>query len=151
MSEKAHGIDPARLNPGETVLREIASDKRLYWRDHAVMALASTLIIGLVLWVMDNEYAAIGAMGAILAIGVRGLYLASEQLSARWWLTSQRLLLPGNRAVTLLEIETARRLIGDVQIITRAGDKHLLKHIANADALVEAIASARDKRRKAVK
>ena len=39
-------------------------------------------------------------------------------------------------------------LLGDVQLITRSGDKHLLKHVANGPALVEKILQARDRRAK---
>ncbi len=136
------------LEKGEKLLREIASDRGRYWRDHGVLALVGMAGLGIVLWAIGSPYVAIGALGAPLAIGVRGAYLASEQLSARWWLTSQRLLLPDGRAVGLLEIETVRRLFGDVQIVTRSGDKHLLKHIADPAGLVAEIEAAQAKRAK---
>jgi hypothetical protein len=137
-----------KLDKGEKVLHEIAGDRGRYWRDHAAMALVGMVAVAAVLWLIGNEFVAVGALGALLAIGARGLYLASEQLKARWWLTSQRLVLPDNRSVMLLEIETVRPLMGDVQIVTRAGDKHLIKHVADAAGLVAAIRGARDKRRK---
>lgn len=136
------------LEQGEKLLREIASDRATYWRDHGIMALAGMAAVGVVLLIMGSAHVAIGALGAVAAIGVRGAYLASEQLAARWWLTDRRLLLPGGRAVNLLEIETARRLFGDVQIVTAGGDKHLLKHVADAPQVAADILAARDKRRK---
>jgi len=78
---------------------------------------------------------------------VRAVYLASEALANRWWLTDRRLILPdGKRAVMLLEVTTVRRLMGDVQLITRAGDKHLLRHVADPAGVVAAITAARDRR-----
>ena len=139
---------PPDLEQGEKLLREIASDRGRYWRDHGVLALLGMVAVGGVLLAMGNPHAAIGALGAPLAIGARAAYLASEQLGNRWWLTSQRLWLPGGRAVGLMEIATARKLLGDVQIITRAGDKHLIRHIADPSALVAKIEAARDKRAK---
>lgn len=139
---------PPDLEHGEKLLREIASDRGRYWRDHGVLAILGMVAVGGVLLALGNPHAAIGALGAPLAIGVRAAYLASEQLGNRWWLTSQRLLLPGGRALGLMEIATARRLMGDVQIITRNGDKHLLRHIADPAGLVAAIEAARDKRAK---
>lgn len=136
------------LAKGEKLLREIASDRGRYWRDHGVLALAGMVLVGGVLWAIGNPHVAIGSLGAVLAVGVRGAYLYSEQMKARWWLTSQRVVLPGGRSVGLLEVETVRRLLGDVQIVTRGGDKHLMKHIADAAGLVEDIAAARDRRAK---
>ena len=136
------------LEPGEKLRREIASDRGRYWRDHAIMALGGMAGVGVVLTLMGSAHVAIGALGAVLAIGVRAAYLASEQLATRWWLTDRRLIGPGGRVVWLGELETVRRLLGDVQIVTRAGDKHLIKHVADAPAVVAEIAATRDKRRK---
>ncbi len=136
------------LDKGEKLLREIASDRGRYWRDHAVLALLGMAGLGVVLVLIGSPYPAIGALGAPLAIGVRAAYLASEQLGNRWWLTDRRILLPGGRSVGLVELATVRRLMGDVQLITRAGDKYLLRHIARPAALVAEIDAARAKRAK---
>ncbi len=136
------------LAQGEKMLREIRPDRGRYWRDHAVMAAVGMAGVGAVLLAIGSPHAAIGALGAPLAVGARALYLASESLGARWWLTSQRVLLPGARSVGLLEVETVRKLLGDVQIITRSGDKHLLRHIAEPEKLVSDITAARDRRQK---
>lgn len=136
------------LERGEKVLRHIRSDRGRYWRDHGVLGLAGMAGVGIVLWIIGNEFVAIGALGAVLAVGVRALYLQSEQLGHSWWLTNRRLLFPGGRSVMLLEVETARRLFGDVQIITRSGDKHLIRHVADSAGLVTDVLAARDRRRK---
>lgn len=138
------------LEKGEKILREIRADKARYWRDHAMLALVAMVLVGVVLWLIGNEYAALAPVAAIAAIGVRGLYMASEVLGSRWWLTNRRLVLPdGRRSVMLLEIETVRRLMGDIQIITRAGDKHLLKHIGDPESVVGEIVAARKRRKPA--
>ena len=139
------------LEPGEKLLREIVPDRGRYWRAHATLAVAGMAVVGGVLWAIGNPHAAIGALGAPLAVGVRAAYLYSEQMAARWWLTSQRVLLPGGRAVGLLELETVRPLFGDVQLITRSGDKHLLKYVPDAPALAAEITAARDRRQKRAK
>ena len=141
-------LPPPELAKGEKMLREIRPDRGRYWRDHAILALVGMAGVGGVLLAIGSPHAAIGALGAPLAVGARALYLASESLGARWWLTSQRVLLPGARSVGLLEVETVRKLLGDVQIITRSGDKHLLRHIAEPEKLVSDITAARDRRQK---
>lgn len=40
--------------------------------------------------------------------------------------------------------------MGDVQIVAKMGDKHLIKHLADAEAVVQTIEAARAKRAKAV-
>ncbi|MCC5971072.1 MAG: hypothetical protein JJU15_14100 [Pararhodobacter sp.] len=139
------------LEKGEKVLAELRSDRGRYWRDHAVLALLGMTGAGVVLWALGSDHIAIGSLGAVLALAVRGLYLASEQLKSVWVLTDRRLVLPGARSVMLLEIETLRKLMGDMQIITRAGDKHLIKHLADADGVLALIEQARARRAKRVR
>lgn len=134
------------LEEGEKLLAEWRSDRGRYWRDHGVMALVLTAGAGLTLWLIGVEHIAIGALGAVLAVGVRGLYLQGEQMKSVWRLTDRRVILPHGAAVGLMEIETQRRILGDVQLITRAGDKHLLKHLADADAVLAELTRAREKR-----
>ena len=137
------------LEPGEKLLAEFRPDTARYWRDHAIMALLGMGVIGVVLWAMESPHVAIGSLGAVLALAVRGLYLASETRALRWRLTDRRLILPGGqRAIGLLELETARVLLGDVQVISRSGDKHLMKHLADGPGAVAQILAARDKRAK---
>ncbi|MCW1404248.1 hypothetical protein OKA06_18780 [Novosphingobium sp. MW5] len=65
----------------------------------------------------------------------------------RWLLTDRRLILAGGvSSVTLLEIDKARPLLGDVQLITRSGDKHLLKFLADETEVITKIINARDAR-----
>lgn len=140
---------PPILEPGETLVAEIRSDRGRYWRDHGIMAVALMALAGGVLWATGTPYPAIGSLGAILAVGVRAAYLASETLGLRWRLTDRRIILPGGqRSVPLLDLKTARVFFGDVQLITQSGDKHLLKHVAGGPALVEKILKARDRRAK---
>lgn len=134
------------LEKGEKALAEIRTDRGRYWRDHAVLALLGMVGAGAVLWFLGSDHVAIGSLGAVLALAVRGLYLASEQFRAVWVLTDRRIVLPGGRAVMLLEIDTIRKLMGDIQIITRAGDKHLIKHVANPEATIALVDQARARR-----
>lgn len=137
----------AQLDSGETEIAVFRVDKTRYWRDHGIMALVLMALAGAVLWAIDSPYPAIGSLGAILAVTVRAAYLASEAFALRWTLTNRRLILPGGqRAIQLLEIETARILLGDVQVITLSGDKHLLKHLGDAQGVITQILTARDKR-----
>ena len=135
---------PLDLEPGERVIRLIRTDRGRYWRDHGVMAVLGMIGVAAVLALIGNDHVAIGAGGAVLAIAARGAYLASEQFGQCWWLTDRRMILPGARAVRLSELDAARKLLGDVQLVTRGGDKHLLKHVGEPDALIAEILAARD-------
>jgi hypothetical protein len=134
--------------PGEKFLRDIRSDRATFIRDHAVMAVLGMGLVGMVLAVIGSDHVLIGSFGAVLALGVRGLWLYSEQMKFRWVLSNMRLVGPGGRQVYLLELEKVRRLFGDIQIITTSGDKHLIKHIANSEAIVAEIDAARTRRAK---
>lgn len=135
-----------KTEPGETLLADWRPDRARYWRDHAVLGVAAAVGAGLVLWLMAVPAPLVGALGAAGAVAVRAAYLASEVLGQGWQLTDRRVILPGGRAVGLAEIELARNLMGAVQIITRAGDKHLLRHLADPAAALAALERARSRR-----
>ncbi|MCB1361255.1 MAG: hypothetical protein H6899_03930 [Rhodobacter sp.] len=142
-------IDHALLEPGEKRLEDYRPDRGRYWRDHGVMAVGLMALAGGGLWLIGSPYPAIGSLGAILAVAVRALYLAPETLAMHWVLTDRRVILPGGqRAIMLMELQTVRPLLGDVQLITRSGDKHLMKHLPDAAGVVKRILDARDRRAK---
>lgn len=137
------------LEPGEKVLARLQADKGRYWRDHAMLAVVGMAGVGAFLWLIGSEHVAIGSLGAILALAVRGAYLYREQTGMIWHLTDRRLILPdGKRSVMVMEIDTVRRLLGDMQIITRSGDKYLIKHLADTPAAVARIEDAKARRAK---
>ena len=134
---------PPALQDGETLVVEFRADRVVYWRSHLIMAVVLGAAAGLFLLWQGNPYPVAGPLGAVLAIGARAAYLASEALAVVWRLTDRRLIGPGGRQIGLAEIETARPFLGDVQIVTRGGDKHLLKYLADPAAGVAAIDAAR--------
>ena len=136
------------LEKGEKRLIDIRSDRGTYLRDHLVLAVFGMGVVGMVLAVIGSDHWLIGSLGAVLALAVRGAYLYSEQMGVHWVLTDRRLVGPGGRNVYLLELITVRRLFGDVQLVTRAGDKHLIKHVAGAEDVVETIERTRARRAK---
>jgi hypothetical protein len=128
---------------GETVLETFRADRLTYWKSHLIMAVVLGTAAGLFLMCQGNPFPVAGPIGAILAIGARAAYLASEALSDSWALTERRLLGPGGRIVPLSSLQTARPFLGAVQLVTRTGDKHLMKYLANpADAATRILAAA---------
>jgi hypothetical protein len=134
------------LREGETLLAEWPADRGAYWRSHGVMAVLGGLLAGIVLVAIDNPTPWVGPLAAVLALGIRGWYLASEALGYVWRLSDQRLLGPGGRQVPLARIKLARLFLGDVQVITQSGDKYLMKYLADRQAVVAAIDAARGAR-----
>ncbi|MDP2087208.1 MAG: hypothetical protein Q8K20_18595 [Gemmobacter sp.] len=124
-------LDP---EPGEVLLAEFRADRAAYWRGHLVMAALGGILAGAVLVAMDNPSPWVGPVGAVLALLVRGWYMASEALGLRWQLTDRRLIIPGGRAFRLADIVQVRPFLGDVQVVTRQGDKHLIKYQPAATA-----------------
>ena len=119
---------------GEPVRAEFAPDRRTYWRDHAWMAALAMAGGMLILWAIGNPHVWAGAVGGLAAVAIRAWYLSDEELAVRWLLTERRLLGPGGRAVRLAEIATIRILGSAVQVVTQAGDKHLIKYQPDRDA-----------------
>ncbi|MBY4893772.1 hypothetical protein KUL25_13460 [Rhodobacteraceae bacterium N5(2021)] len=105
---------------------------------------AIAMAIGMaILWLIGNPHVWTGAVGGLFAIAVRAFYLASDELKQHWDLTNQRLLGPGGREVELGQIAEVRTILGMVQIITQAGDKHLIKNQAAPEQAIAQIEAAR--------
>lgn len=131
----------APLMEGETVFESFYADRAIYVRDHVVMALLASLGAMLILHWM-NEIWWVGTPAALAAIGVRAFYLASDDLTARWDLTQDRLLGPQGRAVALDDVDQLRALGSALQIVTRGGDKHLIKYLADRETVRTRIEAA---------
>lgn len=117
-------------------------DRGAYLRTNAWLAAAAMAAAMAVLWALGNAHVWTGAVAGLAAIGVRAWYLASEELAVVWELEGGRLTGPGGRQVALNQIETVRKMGSFVQLITRAGDKHLIKYQADPAATVAAIERA---------
>lgn len=132
------------LRRGERIIAQFHPDRITYWRTNAWMA-AVAMALGMgALWIAGNPHIWTGAVGGLFAIAVRAFYLASDELKQRWDLTNQRLLGPGGRAVELGQIAEVRKIMGMVQIITQAGEKHLIKNQAVPEATIARIEAARE-------
>jgi hypothetical protein len=122
----------------ERVVARFTPDRKVYLRDQAIVAVAATALVAAALWAMGNADVWVALIAGPLAIAVRAAYLASEELSAVWELTDRSLNGPG-RSVPLAEIETVRTLGSAKQVITRSGDKHLMKYMADPKAVAARI------------
>ncbi|MEJ6392788.1 hypothetical protein V8J82_05935 [Gymnodinialimonas sp. 2305UL16-5] len=131
------------LDAGEHVIAQFRADKATYWRTNAwVAAFAMAAGMG-ILWVLGNPHVWTGAVGGLAAIAVRALYLASDDLHMRWDLTNQRLLGPGTREISLESIAQLNAVSSMVQVVTIAGDKHLIKNQPDPGTVIAAIEDAR--------
>ncbi len=142
-------MDKDRMSPksalteGEAVLQSFTADRATYIRSSAWLA-AGAMSFGMIaLWAMGNPHIWTGAVGGLAAVGVRTVYLMSEELASRWDLTNQRVLGPGTKAIHLSEIKELNKMGSVVQIVTHAGDKHLIKFQADPTATITAIQSAK--------
>lgn len=132
------------LPAGEAELSRFRPDRTRYIRDHLTMVAAGGLVVVPVLWILsrgDHIWAGIfGVMGAML---IRGLWFYRDVMAMQWLLTDRALIAPGQDRFELSDITVLRRLMGDVQIITRGGRKTLLKHMADPEAVIAQIRAAR--------
>ncbi|MDF0601057.1 hypothetical protein P1J78_09975 [Psychromarinibacter sp. C21-152] len=142
MPDGGNSTPAAPLREDEEVLHRFHADRAAYLRDNAWMAAIAMAGGMLVLWLMGNPHVWTGAVGGLAAIGLRGWYMASEELAARWDLTDRRLLGPGGRVVRLAEIVKLRTLASTVQVVTAAGDKHLLKYQGDRDETLRRLRAA---------
>lgn len=124
----------------DPVIRFVA-DRQAYLRNHTWMAAIAMGGAMAVLWALGNPYIWTGAPAGLAAIALRGWYLASEELAVVWEISEGTLSGPGPR-VPLSQIETVRTMGSYVQVITKGGDKHLIKYQADPAATKAAIERA---------
>jgi hypothetical protein len=129
------------------------ADRGAYLRTNAWLA-AGAMAAGMaILWAIGNPHVWTGAVGGLAAIAFRTWYAASEELALDWRLTPTHLEGPvrameGAPAapvwrVALSDIARVRTMGSFVQIVTAAGDKHLLKYLADPTAVAARIDSVR--------
>ncbi|MDT8345417.1 MAG: hypothetical protein RQ752_13420 [Thermohalobaculum sp.] len=129
---------------GEMVVARFRADRAAYVRAHGWMA-AGAMGLGMAaLWALGNPHVWTGAVGGLVAVAVRGVYMASEEFSLHWDLTARRLLGPGGRSIPLAQIAQIRLLGSAVQIVTIAGDKHLVKYQKDGTSTRDEIARSRE-------
>lgn len=131
------------------------ADRGAYLRTNAWLA-AWAMAGGMaLLWAIGNPHLWTGAVGGLAAIGLRAWYVSDEELSLDWTLTATHVDGPSRRPmqdgapaapawrVALTEIAQVRTIGSFVQIVTRGGDKHLMKYLADPSAVAGRIDAAR--------
>ena len=118
-------------------------DRRAYVRAHAWMAAVGMGGAMALLWAIGSPHIWTGAVGGLAAIGLRGWYMASEELAVVWTLTKENLTGPAGRSVQVSQIEAVKTMGSYVQVITKSGDKHLIKYQADPAATLNAIERAK--------
>ncbi|MBV7377370.1 hypothetical protein [Maritimibacter dapengensis] len=116
------------LDPGEEVLATFTGNMTTYIKEHVMLAAIGSVLAVALLMVLGNEHAWTGVVGAVAAIAVRGIYVASEQVGMTWTLTNRRVISPAEVPIPLSEIEKVRTIFSAAQIVTRSGDKYMLKY-----------------------
>ncbi len=119
------------------------ADRTAYIRSHTWLAALGMGGAMAVLWFMGNPHVWTGAPAGLAAVALRGWYMASEDLNVVWQIDGDTLTGPAERNIPLAQIETLRTLGSFVQVITRSGDKHLIKYQADPAATIALLDAAR--------
>ncbi len=122
------------LNPGEDMVAQFTGNMSTYIKEHVMLAAIGSVIAVAVLMALGNDHAWTGIVGAVAAIGVRGVYVASEQVGMTWTLTDRRVISPAGVTIALSDIEQVRTIFSAAQIVTRSGDKYMLKYQSDPKA-----------------
>lgn len=127
---------PRPLAEGEVLLEVFRPDRGVYLRNTLILMAVFGVIAGLVLVAMGDPNPWVGPLAAILGIGARAWFLASEALTAEWRLTDCRLLGPAGQVIARADLAEARKVFGDVAVIIRSGEKFLIKYPADPEAVL---------------
>ncbi len=134
---------PPALADGETLIARFTGSRTTYIKEHVMLAAIGAVGATGILMLMDNPHAWTGAVGALLAIAVRGVYVASEQIGMTWQLTDKRLITPTGMSVRREDIEKVRTIFSAAQVVTRKGDKYMIKYQADPAATAKTIETGR--------
>jgi len=116
----------------------LKADRRTYIRDHVVMAAIGALLMTAVLMALGDPNLWVGPVGACVAIAVRGVYVASEELAVEWQISDGALRAPG-RHLALKDIAEVRTILSAVQVVAQDGNKYLIKYQADPKGQAAAI------------
>mgnify|MGYP001827261705 CR=1 FL=1 len=130
------------LADGETLIARFSGNRTTYVKEHVMLAAIGAVGATGVLMAMGNPHAWTGAVGALLAIAIRGVYVYSEAVGQVWQLTDKRLLSPTGLAIPRRDISDVRTIISAAQVVTRTGDKYLIKYQPDPKAVAETIKTA---------
>ena len=120
-----------------------APDRKTYVQSHLTLAAIAMAAGMAILWAAGNPHVWTGAIGGLAAVAIRGWYLLDEELAQHWDMIDGTLSGPAGRIVPLDQIAKLRRLGSAAQIVTRTGDKHLIKFQADPQATIARIDAAR--------
>ena len=126
----------------ETVDR-FPPDRATYIRGHATLAAVAMAAGMAILWVAGNPHVWTGAVGGLAAVALRGWYLLDEEMGHCWAMTDTALTGPGGRHAALADLTRVRAIGAAVQIVTRGGDKHLIRWQADPASTIARIEAAR--------
>ena len=122
--------------------KDFRPDRDIYLRDHVVMTAIAMGGAMAVLWLAGNPHVWTGAVAGFAAIAIRGWYMASEELGRTWEIRDGALRC-GKLVLPLPQVDRARPLLSSVQVVTRTGDKHLIKYLKDPAGVAAAITEAR--------
>jgi hypothetical protein len=117
-------------------------DRMAYWRSHAWLAVIAMVGAMGILWFMGNPHVWTGAIGGLAAIGLRGGYLVSDEMSRVWALDGTTIKGPDQQAIPLADVAELNPLASTVQIVTHAGHKYLIKYQPDPAATIATLQNA---------
>ena len=126
----------------DTELARFTSNRGTYIIEHIILAILGAALMTGYLVLTEDPSPWVGIIGAIIAISIRGFYLVSEQLGYVWVLTARNLSLPNGNVIPLGDVKAVRGIFSAVQVITTAGDKHLIKYQSDRAGVIKTIATA---------
>jgi len=127
------------LADDETLVAAFTGSRETYIKEHIMLAALGSVGAVAILMAMGNPHSWTGVVGAVLAIGIRGVYVASEQIGMTWQLTDRRLITPAGVSVPRSEIERVRTIFSAAQVVTRKGDKYMIKYQADPQGVADTI------------
>ncbi|MCI2395418.1 hypothetical protein [Aliiroseovarius sediminis] len=128
-----------KLAPDEILIQSFSGNMLTYVKEHVLLAALGSVLMSGILIYMGNPHAWTGVVGAVAAIAVRGVYVAREQVGFTWHLTDRRVIGPGERTILLNNIAKVNVIFSAAQVVTRTGEKYMLKYQADAKATQAAI------------
>jgi hypothetical protein len=124
---------------------EFNPNRSAYITAHAWMA-AVAMVAGMgILWALNNPHVWTGAIGGLAAIAFRGWFMMSEELAVVWRIENGALLGPAERRVPLNQIEAIKTMGSYVQVVTKGGDKHLIKYQSSPETTASALTLASER------
>lgn len=119
-----------------------AADRVAFVRGQVLLAVVVALLSAALFLLIGSAYWWLGPVAAFAAVGLRAAMSWRTETGLSWNLDAERIAGSDGDSIALGDVDRVRRLGSGVLVAGRDGDRLVLRHLADPEAVRDAVAAA---------